>query len=54
MTRSRSAKANPKHTVTMRTESVHWTFGEKSPVQRKMREINAPGSADANAISRIR
>ena len=38
----------------MMTVSVHWTFGVKSPVQRKISEINAPGSADANAINRIR
>jgi hypothetical protein len=38
----------------MMTVSVHWTFGVKSPVHRKISEIIAPGSADANAIRRIR
>ena len=38
----------------MSTVSVHWTLGVKSPVQRKIREMAAPGSADAKAISRIR
>ena len=45
-TRSRSANAKPRQNVTMRTVSVHWTFGVKSPVQRKISEIAAPGSAD--------
>jgi hypothetical protein len=38
----------------MTTESVHWTFGVQSPVQRKMSEIAAPGRAEASAIRRIR
>ncbi len=27
----------------MRTVSVHWTFGVKSPVHRKISEMSAPG-----------
>ena len=27
----------------MRTDRVHWTLGVKSPVQRKMSEMTAPG-----------
>ena len=53
MTRSRRAKAKPRQKAAMMTVSVHWTFGVKSPVQRKISEISAPGTADANAIRRI-
>src|SRR5579863_899767 len=53
-TRSRRPKANPIQTPTIRTVSVHWTFGVKSPRHRRTMATMTAGVAAAVAISRIR